>query len=62
MSAGVEAGLYDDRDAGRLTLVLSATVQGAATLIASRRITTSQGEALIDDAITLFLAATSAQR
>jgi AcrR family transcriptional regulator len=62
MSAGVEAGLYDERDAGRLTLVLSATVQGAATLIASRRITTSQGEALIEDAITLFLAATSPVR
>lgn len=56
MSAGVEAGVYDASEVDRLTLVLSATVQGAAALITSRRITASQGEALIKDAITLFLA------
>lgn len=39
-----------------LTLLLSATVQGISSLVASRRITTPQSEALIDDAITLFLA------
>ncbi|GAA1792515.1 TetR/AcrR family transcriptional regulator [Actinomadura chokoriensis] len=59
MSAGVEAGVYDASDVDRLTLVLSATVQGTASLIASRRITTSQGEGLIKDAITLFLAGAS---
>jgi AcrR family transcriptional regulator len=59
MSAGVEAGGYDARDVGRLTLVLAATVQGISALVASRRITTAESEALIDDAITLFLAGAS---
>lgn len=62
MSAGVEAGGYDARDVGRLTLVLSATVQGISALVSSRRITTAQSEALIDDAITLFLAGASTTR
>ncbi|MEU5995201.1 TetR/AcrR family transcriptional regulator [Spirillospora sp. NPDC047418] len=62
MSEGVEAGIYDARDVDRLTLVLSATVQGAAALTTSRRITTPQGEALIDDAIRLFLAGTATDR
>jgi AcrR family transcriptional regulator len=62
MSAGVEAGGYDARDVGRLTLVLAATVQGISALVASRRITTAESEALIDDAITLFLAGASTKR
>ncbi|MCW2870846.1 MAG: TetR family transcriptional regulator [Streptomyces oryziradicis] len=62
MSAGVEAGAYDARDVGRLTLAPAATVQGISALVASRRITTPQGEALIDDAITLFLARSSTER
>jgi hypothetical protein len=41
---------------------MSATVQGISVLVASRRITTPQGEALIDDAITLFLAGLSTER
>jgi hypothetical protein len=56
-SAGVHA-----RDVGRRTLVLSATVQGISALVASRRITTPQSDALIDDAITLFLAGASTNR
>jgi hypothetical protein len=62
MSAGVEAGVYDASAVDRLTLVLSATVQGAAALITSRRITASQGKALIKDEITLFLAGASTAR
>jgi|SRR5271166_4482073 len=62
MSAGVEAGGYDPRDVGRLTLVLAATVQGISALVSSRRITTAESEALIDDAITLFLAGASTKR
>jgi AcrR family transcriptional regulator len=62
MSAGVEAGGYDARDVGRLTLVLAATVQGISALVSSRRITTAESEALIDDAITLFLAGASTKR
>lgn len=60
MSAGVEAGAYDARDVGRLTLLLGTTIQGISAFIASRRITTPQGEALLDDAITLFIAGASA--
>lgn len=60
MSAGVEAGAYDARDVGRLTLLLGTTIQGISAFIASRRITVLQGEALLDDAITLFIAGASA--
>jgi hypothetical protein len=50
------AGAYDARDVIRLTLVLSATIQGIAAIVTSRRITVAQSDALVDDAITLFLA------
>nr|BFD87203.1 hypothetical protein StreXyl84_66040 [Streptomyces sp. Xyl84] len=59
---GVETGAYDARDVGRLTVLLSATVQGIPAFVTSRRITTSQGEALIDDAMRIFLAGASAER
>ena len=62
MSAGAEAGAYDARDVGRLTMLLSATVQGISALVTSGRITTDQSEALVDDAITVFLAGASAGR
>jgi AcrR family transcriptional regulator len=60
MSAGVEAGAYDARDVGRLTLLLGTTIQGISAFIASRRITVPQGEALLHDAIRLFIAGASA--
>jgi hypothetical protein len=62
MDVGVEAGAYDAGDVGRLTLLLSATTRGISALVTSRRVTTAQGEALIDDAITIFLAGASAVR
>jgi AcrR family transcriptional regulator len=62
MVTGVDAGGYDQRDVGRLTLVLAATVQGISALVTSRRITTAQSEELIEDAITLFLAGASTAR
>ncbi|MEV1170628.1 TetR/AcrR family transcriptional regulator [Nonomuraea sp. NPDC049784] len=62
MNAGVEAGTDNARDVGRLTLLLSATVQGISALVTSQRITTSQGEMLIDDAISVFLTGVSAER
>ncbi|WP_030903508.1 TetR/AcrR family transcriptional regulator [Streptomyces sp. NRRL F-5126] len=62
MAAGAETGAYDTRDVGRLTLLLSATVQGISALVTSGRITTDQSEALVDDAITVFLAGASAGR
>ena len=60
MSTGVEAGAYDARDVGRLTLLLGTAIQGISAFIGSRRITVPQGEALLDDAITLFIAGASA--
>ncbi|MBP0457966.1 TetR/AcrR family transcriptional regulator [Streptomyces montanisoli] len=62
MSTAAEAGAYDARDVGRLTLLLSATVQGISALVTSGRITTDQSDALVDDAITVFLAGASAGR
>ncbi|GLW70513.1 TetR family transcriptional regulator [Kitasatospora phosalacinea] len=62
MDAGVAAGAYPASDVARLTLLLSATVQGASTLVASRRITADQGEALIGDAIALLCSGAAAGR
>lgn len=55
MNAGVDAGAYEAGDVARLTLLLSATVQGTSALVTSGRITMPQGEAVIHDAITLVL-------
>ncbi|RPE35475.1 TetR/AcrR family transcriptional regulator [Kitasatospora cineracea] len=60
MAAGVASDAYPASDVGRLTLLLSATVQGASALVTSRRITPAQGEALVDDAIALLLAGAAA--
>ncbi len=60
MGTGVEAGAYDARDVGRLTLLLGTAIQGISAFIASGRITVPQGEALLDDAIPLFIAGASA--
>ena len=62
MSTGVAPGGYDARDVGRLTLLLGTTIQGISAFIASHRITAAQGEALLDDAITLFIAGAAAGR
>ncbi|MFJ5881945.1 TetR/AcrR family transcriptional regulator [Kitasatospora cineracea] len=62
MDAGVAAGAYPAADVGRLTLLLSATVQGVAALVTSRRIPPDQGEALIGDGITLLLSGAAAGR
>jgi AcrR family transcriptional regulator len=61
MSAGVDADAIAARDVERLLFVLSATVQGIAAILTSRRITVPQSEALIDDAIALFLAGASTE-
>ncbi|SOX51381.1 TetR/AcrR family transcriptional regulator [Mycobacterium ahvazicum] len=59
ISRGVDAGVYAASDVERLTLVLSASVQGIGGLVTSGRITESQSEALVGDAIALFLAGAS---
>ncbi|WP_033213166.1 TetR/AcrR family transcriptional regulator [Kitasatospora phosalacinea] len=60
MDAGVAAGAYPASDVARLTLLLSATVQGISALVTSRRITAARGEALVDDAVTLLLSGAAA--
>lgn len=56
MDLGVAAGAYDAAAVGRLTLLLSATVQGAATLRTAGRITAGQADDLVTDAVAVFLA------
>jgi AcrR family transcriptional regulator len=56
---GIAAGAFVAADVERLILVLSASVQGIGALVTSQRITLAQSEALIDDAIALFLAGAS---
>lgn len=62
MGAGVAAGAYAADDVGRLTLLLGTTIQGISAFVASGRITVPQAEALLDEAITLFVAGASARR
>ncbi|GAA2089179.1 TetR/AcrR family transcriptional regulator [Kitasatospora saccharophila] len=62
MDAGVAAGAYPASDVGRLTLLLSATVQGVSALVTSRRIPADQGEALLGDGIALLLSGAAAGR
>lgn len=50
-AAAIEAG----DDVERLTLLFSATAQGIASLVASRRIDTEQGDSLIREAVDRFL-------
>jgi AcrR family transcriptional regulator len=46
---------HDDDARTRFKLLFAATMQGTATLIASRRISRSQGDVIVDDAIDLLL-------
>jgi len=59
MASLVASALGSPRDAPqleRLTLLLSATVQGISSLVASGRIPREQGDILLDDAVRVFLA------
>ncbi|WNE98774.1 TetR/AcrR family transcriptional regulator [Streptomyces luomodiensis] len=53
--AGVAAGVFAEHEVGRLTLLWSATVQGASALVTSRRATIDQARAIVDDAIAVLL-------
>jgi AcrR family transcriptional regulator len=48
--------VHDAADIERLTLLMSATVQGISSLVASERIPARQGDILLDDAIRVFVA------
>lgn len=62
LALGVAAGAYGPDDVPRLGLLLSATVQGAAALVASGRMSGPQSAGVIDDAIAFFLAGVAADR
>ncbi|MHC5797155.1 TetR/AcrR family transcriptional regulator [Lacisediminihabitans sp. FW035] len=55
MQAGVEAGVFREAEIERLTLLMSATMQGVATFVGAGRVLPAGGDQLIDDAIALFL-------
>jgi len=61
MGAGVAAGVFPEQSIERLTILMSATMQGLSTFVAARRVDTALGSALIDDAIALFLRGASAK-
>lgn len=48
--------VHDAADIERLTLLLSATVQGISSLVAAERIPATQGYILLDDAVRVFVA------
>ncbi|MBK4347065.1 TetR/AcrR family transcriptional regulator [Lacisediminihabitans changchengi] len=55
MQAGVEAGVFREAEIERLTLLMSATMQGVSTFVGAGRVLPAGGDQLIDDAIALFL-------
>ena len=52
----VGPGAADPARIERLTLLLSATIQGVSAAVASGRVSPAQGEMLLDDAISVFIA------
>jgi AcrR family transcriptional regulator len=55
MQAGVPAGVFREADIERLTILMSATMQGISTFVSAGRVSMAGGDKLIDDAIALFL-------
>jgi AcrR family transcriptional regulator len=55
MQAGVEAGVFREAEIERLTLLMSATMQGVSTFVGAGRVLPAGGDQLIDDAVALFL-------
>jgi AcrR family transcriptional regulator len=55
MHAGVAVGVFRDDEIDRLTLLISATMQGISTFVGAGRVSLATGYDLIDDAIALFL-------
>jgi AcrR family transcriptional regulator len=55
MRRGVTAGVFDETRIERLTLLMSATMQGISTFVGAGRASTAQGDELMDDTIALFL-------
>jgi hypothetical protein len=57
ISQGQQAGMLPPGDPERLRLLLVATLQGIATLVTSGRAQAGQADALVADAVTLFVRA-----
>ena len=56
VATAVDSQAYNPEEIARLTLLLSATVQGICALVVSKRIEAEQGDTLLDDAILVFMA------
>lgn len=54
VQAGIDAGVFVQRDPQQLTLLMSAMVQGLAALVGSHRVPESYGDTLLDGAVKLF--------
>ncbi len=57
MRRGVAAGVFAPGELDRLTLLVSATMQGISTFVGAGRASGRQVDVLIDDAVTMFLGA-----
>jgi AcrR family transcriptional regulator len=57
MRRGVAAGVFAPGEIDRLTLLVSATMQGISTFVGAGRASGHQVDVLIDDAVTMFLGA-----
>jgi AcrR family transcriptional regulator len=55
MREGVTAGVFREADIERLTMLMSATMQGISTFVGAGRVSVAGGDKLINDAIALFL-------
>jgi AcrR family transcriptional regulator len=55
MHEGIDSGAFSDHQIDRITLLMSATMQGISTFVAAGRATRAQGDVMIDDAIAQFL-------
>jgi AcrR family transcriptional regulator len=55
MRDGIPAGAFAEDQIERVTLLMSATMQGISTFVAAGRATRPQGNVMIDDAIAQFL-------
>jgi AcrR family transcriptional regulator len=55
MCEGIPAGAFAEDQIERVTLLMSATMQGISTFVAAGRATRPQGDVMIDDAIAQFL-------
>jgi AcrR family transcriptional regulator len=61
MRSGVALGVFPEVGIDRLTILMSATMQGISTFVAARRVDVVEGDAMIDQAIAMFLRGASVE-